>query len=236
MSENKKEKRFTCFLKKGLKRMAFILGGLFFLIFLILLVSSLIIQQDTQNQIYPIDQVPSAPVAVVFGAGLRRDGEPTLVLRDRLNQAIQLYKNGQVSKILVSGDNRFVDYNEPGSMYTYIISTGVPAKDVVRDYAGRRTYDTCYRAKAIFGVMDAILVTQAYHMPRALYLCNHLGLKAYGVTSDLSSYTRFSYANWTIREWVARTGALWDIWVSRPLPVLGDPEPIIIDKSIKSSS
>ena len=216
--------------------MAFILGGLFFLIFLILLVSSLIIQQDTQNQIYPIDQVPSAPVAVVFGAGLRRDGEPTLVLRDRLNQAIQLYKNGQVSKILVSGDNRFVDYNEPGSMYTYIISTGVPAKDVVRDYAGRRTYDTCYRAKAIFGVMDAILVTQAYHMPRALYLCNHLGLKAYGVTSDLSSYTRFSYANWTIREWVARTGALWDIWVSRPLPVLGDPEPIIIDKSIKSSS
>jgi SanA protein len=142
-----------------------------------------------------------------------------------MDTAITLYKKGLVSKILVSGDNRFVDYNEPGSMYIYALSKGIPPDDVVRDYAGRRTYDTCYRAKAIFQVSDVILVTQAYHLPRALYLCNHLGLNAQGVTSDNSYYT-YSYAVWTVREWVARAGALWDIWIEKPLPVLGQPEPI----------
>lgn len=211
--------------------MFYFLGGLFGLILLVLLITSLFIQQETQNQVYTVDRAPFSPAAIVFGAGLRRDGEPTLVLRDRLNQAVELYKKGLVLKILVSGDNRYIDYNEPGSMYSYLVSSGVPAADVVRDYAGRRTYDTCYRAKAIFGLSDVILVTQAYHMPRALYLCNHLGLKAVGVNSDLSRYTRFSYASWTAREWIARAGAIWDIWIAHPQPVLGEQEPIFSEQS-----
>ena len=192
--------------------------------------SSLLIQVETGASIHPIDKITPAPVAIVFGAGLRRDGTPTLILRDRVDTAIALYKKGLVSKILVSGDNLYIEHNEPGSMYIYATSQGVPPEDVIRDYAGLRTYDTCYRAKAIFQVSEAILVTQAFHMGRALYLCNHLGVKAQGVTSDNSYYTPFSYAVWTIREWVARAGALWDVWIEKPLPVLGEPEPIAAEK------
>ena len=198
----------------------------------ILFISSWIINNETEQQMYSLEKAPSAKVAIVFGAGLRRDGSPTTILRDRVETAVDLYKRGLVSKLLVSGDNRFLDYNEPGAMYDYAVSMGVPAEDVVRDYAGRRTYDTCYRARAIFGVSDAILVTQEYHLPRALYLCNHLGVNAQGVSSDLRKYTPFAYTSWLVREWIARAGALWDIWVAHPLPVLGDPEPIFTDSEI----
>ena len=203
---------------------------------LIVIGSSLLIQFETQSAIHPISQTNPAPVAIVFGAGLRRDGTPSLILRDRIDTAIDLYNKGLVSKILVSGDNRFVDYNEPGSMYIYALSKGIPPADVIRDYAGRRTYDTCYRAKAIFQVTNAILVTQAYHLPRAVYLCNHLGVTTQGVTSDLSYYTPMSYAVWTAREWIARVGALWDIWIEKPLPVLGPAEPITVDQPPSNSN
>ena len=99
-----------------------------------------------------IDSAPEAPVAIVFGAGIRADGRLSPMLADRMDTAIALYGAGKVRKLLVSGDNRFVDYDEPGRMYDYAVARGVPPADVVRDYAGRRTYDTCYRAGAIFGV------------------------------------------------------------------------------------
>ena len=110
---------------------------------------------------------PETPVALVFGAGIRADGRLSPMLADRMDTAIALYQAGKVRKLLVSGDNRFVDYDEPGRMYDYAVARGVPAADVVRDYAGRRTYDTCYRAKAIFGVERALLITQRFHLPRA---------------------------------------------------------------------
>src|SRR5258706_1690913 len=115
-------------------------------------------------------------VAIIFGAGLLRDGGPTAVLQDRIRRAANLYFAGKVEKLLMSGDNRFVDYNEPESMRQYALSLGVPDEAIVRDYAGRSTYDTCYRAKAIFGVSAAILVTQKFHLPRAIFLCNMLGV------------------------------------------------------------
>jgi SanA protein len=212
--------------KKVIIRMFYLLFIIIIIGIIILAGSSLIIQSETGAQIHSLQNAPSSKVAIVFGAGLRRDGTPTLILRDRVAAAVDLYQRKMVSKILVSGDNRFLDYNEPGAMYEYAISMGVPKEDVIRDYAGRRTYDTCYRAKAIFGVTEALLITQAYHLPRALYLCNHLGLTAQGVASDISHYSQFSYASWLSREWIARAGALWDIWIALPVPVLGDPEPI----------
>ena len=112
--------------------------------------------------------------------GLWRNGTPTPVLQDRIETAADLYFAGKVEKLLMSGDNRFIYYNEPGAMREYAISLGVPEEDIVLDYAGRRTYDTCYRAKAIFGLEKAILVTQAFHMPRALYTCNQLGVESPG--------------------------------------------------------
>jgi SanA protein len=105
----------------------------------------------------------------------------------------------------------------------------VPEEDIVLDYAGRRTYDTCYRAKHIFGLNEAILVTQLYHMPRALFTCNGIGLKSVGVTSDIRQYGKISRMNWNVRELPATLVALWDVWISHPLPVMGDYEPIFAD-------
>jgi len=180
----------------------------------------------THSQVYTTAQVPPQRVAIVFGAGLWRDGSPTPVLRDRVEIAASLYFEGKVEKLLMSGDNRFVYYNEPGAMRDYALELGIPEEDIVLDYAGRRTYDTCYRAQHIFGVNQAILVTQGFHLPRALYICNQLGLTASGVPATKRVYRKRSVAYWNLRELPAALVALWEVHISHPLPVLGKPEPI----------
>jgi len=112
--------------------------------------------------------VPERPVALVFGAGYWPDGTPSDVMKDRVEAAIALYRAGRVQKVLFSGDNRFVNYNEPEKMREYALSLGLPDEAIALDYAGRRTYDTCYRARDIFGLRKVVLVTQRYHLPRAL--------------------------------------------------------------------
>lgn len=179
---------------------------------------------STQVEISTVADVQEAPAAIVFGAGLKRDGSPTLILQDRVETAVQLYNQGKVSKLLMSGDNRFIDYNEPASMREYAIGLGVPAEDIVLDYAGRSTYDTCYRAKDIFGLEKAILVTQAFHMPRAIYSCRALGLEVTGVIANLKQFRKSSILYWNIREIFASTNALWELHISHPLPVLGEKE------------
>lgn len=177
-------------------------------------------------RVYSVENASSRSVAIVFGAGLWRDGTPTSVLRDRLSKASELYFSGKVQKILMSGDNRFIEYNEPGAMREYALGLGVPESAIVLDYAGRRTYDTCYRAFAIFGIQQAILVTQSFHLPRALYTCNALGLKAIGVPSDQRKYRLATLIYWNLRELPATLTALLDVHLLRPKPVLGEPEPI----------
>jgi SanA protein len=181
-------------------------------------------------RIYSPGSVPPARVAVVLGAGLQRDGTPQPVLQDRVETAAELYFAGKVEKLLMSGDNRFIDYNEPGAMQKYAISLGVPEEDIVLDYAGRRTYDTCYRARTIFGLDQAIIVTQDFHLPRALFLCNTLGLPAVGVSADRRVYRKSSLVTWNLREMPATLVAFWEALVSHPLPVLGEPEPIFPQK------
>lgn len=193
---------------------------------LALLVPSTAANLYSRPRISTIEEAPTARVAVVFGAGLRRDGSPTPVLRDRVETGAALYFAGKVEKLLMSGDNRFVDYNEPASMRDYAVSLGVPEEDIVLDFAGRRTYDTCYRARDIFGLDRAILVTQDFHLPRAVFTCNMLGVEAYGVKADLRVYRRGPHNFWRLREIPATTVAAWEVLISRPLPVLGDPEPI----------
>lgn len=181
------------------------------------------------SRIFEAGNSPSKRVAIVFGAGLRRDGTPTAILRDRVETAVNLYSSGKVEKILMSGDNRFDNYNEPEAMRQYALSLGIPAQDIALDYAGRRTYDTCYRAKAIFGVESALLVSQKFHLPRALFLCNTLGLDADGVEANQRRYRRISLLLWNLREQLATVGAFLDVYVSNPLPVLGEPEPLFVD-------
>lgn len=171
-------------------------------------------------------EVSHTKVAIVFGAGLQRDGTPSPVLRDRVATAVSLLQNKKVDKILLSGDNRFVEYNEPGAMQQYALDLGASADAIVLDYAGRRTYDTCYRAKHIFMVDEAIIITQKFHLPRALFLCNQLGIHAIGVEADLRQYSQRSYQIWVIREIFATSAAIWDIYFRHPLPVLGEKLPI----------
>lgn len=170
--------------------------------------------------------VPARRVAVVFGAEVKRDGTPSVVLKDRVETAVALYKSGKVEKLLMSGDNRFVDYNEPESMRQYALTLGMPDSDIVLDYAGRRTYDTCYRAKEIFGVESAILVTQGFHMPRALFLCKSFDIDVLGVQSDNYYYLKRLRLIWNTRELFATVQSVLDVYLLRPIPVLGEREPI----------
>ena len=166
------------------------------------------------------------PVVIVPGAGLSADGTPSAPLRDRVRAAADLYLAGKAQKILMSGDNSTIYYNEPESMRQYAISLGVPDKDIVLDYAGRRTYDTCYRAREIFGIQTAIITTKPYHLPRAVFLCDRLGIQITGVEVEQSRYVRARYIFWQVREVFAALAAVWDIYVAKPLPILGQPEPI----------
>jgi SanA protein len=168
--------------------------------------------------------VSPRPVAIVFGAGYWPGGRLSDALADRMDTAIELYEAGQVNKLLLTGDNRFVDYNEPAVMAAYAVERGIPEGDLVLDYAGRRTYDSCYRAGAIFGVERAVLVTQEFHLPRALYTCDRLGLDVTGVVADRHRYARSPW--YQAREVAALVRAWIDLNITRPLPVLGDPIPV----------
>ncbi len=178
-----------------------------------------------RTQIYTAAEAPTERVAVVFGAGLLRSGQPTPVLFDRVATAAELYRLGKVEKLLLSGDNRFVNYNEPGAMQKAALSLGVPESALVLDYAGRSTYDTCYRAKAIFGLTRAVLVTQAFHLPRALFICETLGLQTVGVVADRRKYGP-ALTWWSLRETLATTNAWVEVNLTHPVPVLGEPLPI----------
>lgn len=175
-----------------------------------------------RDVITDVAAAPRRAVAIVFGAGVSPSGQLSPMLRDRMDTAIALYRAGVVRKLLVSGDNRFVDYDEPGRMYDYALARGIPASDVVRDFAGRRTYDTCYRARHIFGVDQAILVTQRFHLPRAVFTCRALGLDGVGFAADIYLYRSERY--YRLREALATVAAWWDVTVAHPLPVLGEKE------------
>lgn len=173
---------------------------------------------------YQVEDVPSTRAAIVFGAGLTASGAPTAVLKDRVTTAVNLYQAGKVEKILMSGDNSTLSYNEPGAMKSYALDLGMPEEDIVLDYAGRRTYDTCYRAGAIFQLEQAILVTQKFHLSRALYTCNALGLESVGVEADLRPYRDQEF--WKIREIAASLVAFIQVHLTQPEPILGEKEPI----------
>jgi len=147
---------------------------------LTLIVPRLITTLHSMSRIYTVENAPSERAAIVFGAGSVRSGRPTPILRDRVETAAKLYFAGKVEKLLMSGGEWSYARSEPESMREYAISLGVPAEAIVLDHGGQRTYDTCFRAKVVFGLDSALLVTQGFHLPRALFVCNALGLKAEG--------------------------------------------------------
>lgn len=198
----------------------FAVGGLIFFL------PQTLARSYAQSRITTLETTPARTVAIVFGAGLTRSGNASAVLRDRIRAAADLYFAGKVQKLLMSGDNSNEYYDEPTAMKEYALSLGIPETDIVLDFAGRRTYDTCYRARAIFGLTEAILVTQAYHLPRALLTCNVLGVNATGYPAYESRYWEGAMEYWTMREYPATATAFWDIFFAHPQPILGQPEPI----------
>ncbi len=178
-----------------------------------------------------MEDAPAERVAIVFGAGLYRDGSAGPVLRDRVETAVKLYKGGKVDKLLMSGDNSFVEHNEPEAMRQYALDLGVPDADIILDHAGRRTYDTCYRAREIFQVESAILITQHFHMARALFLCNTFGVQSVGVEADSRDFRKLSHLIWNTRELFATSQAIWDVYVANPMPVLGPSQPIFVQSN-----
>jgi vancomycin permeability regulator SanA len=168
---------------------------------------------------FTVGSVPETPVALVLGAQIYPDGTPSPYLKGRLDTAKRLYDAGKVRAILVSGDNGDKHYNEPDGMRNYLIRKGVPATQVIADYAGFDTYDSCVRAKRIFGVDRLTVVTQGYHLPRAITTCRLIGLDAEGVgeyTTDFGPVWRYGQ----LRELGASMKMVVDV-ASRRTPTLG---------------
>jgi len=177
--------------------------------------------ESHKNSIYAnVANVPEMPAAIVFGAGIN-----SLEFRDRIDTAVSLYKQGKVSKLLMTGDNRYMNYNEPIAMKKAAVQRGVPERDITCDYAGFRTYDSLYRARDIFGLKQAILVSQRYHLPRAIFLAQSLGLEVVGVDAAVRSYG--AWQNWyDIREIAASEAAWLDVVMKRKPKFLGKKEPL----------
>ena len=167
---------------------------------------------------------------LVLGCAVWLDNEPSPMLKDRLDTAIALYKAGIAPKLLLSGDNSIVEYSEPECMLQYTLAQGVPPEDIFLDYAGFSTYESMYRAHAVFMVDRMIVVTQKYHLFRALKACGALGIEAKGVASNQRKYTGRYYRE--LREVLARNKDLVKGMVKAKPTYLGDEIPIDGDGTV----
>ena len=177
--------------------------------------------------LHPPESVLPAPVALVLGAQVYPSGTPSPFLAARLDLAHRLYRDGKVRVVLVSGDNMAPEYNEPDAMRDYLISAGMPPEAVIADYAGFDTYDSCARARRIFGVDQLVVVTQGYHLPRAVATCRALGVDATGVGDYTQQNTR-SWRRGSIRDQLACVKTVIDLLTGRD-PVLGQRETSVDD-------
>ena len=166
------------------------------------------INKETEAYIYDhVEELPSTYTALVLGASVRRNGELSTMLRDRVESALLLYNKGKIKRFLVSGDNRTTNYNEPVAMKKYLLERGVPEEDIFMDFAGFDTYDSVYRASYIFEVDSAIVVSQRFHLPRAVYIARSMGLNFYGYNGDrreyeLESRNRFREVAANVKAWI----------------------------------
>nr|WP_245577651.1 ElyC/SanA/YdcF family protein [Actinoplanes globisporus] len=190
---------------------------------------SLWVQTTAFGHVYDEKSVPSAPVALVLGAEVYPGGTPSPFLAARLDIAKRLLDAGKVRAILVSGDHSRWDYDEPGAMQVYLVARGVPASQVVLDYAGFDTYDSCARARRVFGVRRAIVVTQSYHIDRAVTLCRNQGIDANGIGDDSVRIYKEPWAHSVLRERGAIVKAAIDALSHRDPVYLGRHEPGVDD-------
>lgn len=172
-----------------------------------------------------VEDAQPRDVALVLGAGIYEDGQPTPFLRRRLELAVELYRRDKVKAILVSGDNGRTTYDEPTSMRDWLLGQGIPQDKIVLDHAGFDTWDSCVRARKVFGVTSATVVSQSFHLGRAVALCRRAGIDALGVGDDSAKHDRrltwYLYA----REVPAMLKAMDDVVFTRDPKFLGPQEP-----------
>lgn len=202
------------------------MGGVVTVLFVVL-VAALIRLQSGPFIKTNVADLPISQTAIVLGARVLPDGTLSTVLRDRVDTAITLYKKGAVKTILVSGDNSSIAYNEVNITRIYLLQKGIPSEDIFLDHAGFDTYSTMYRAREVFLVKNAIIVTQSFHLPRAIFIAQRLGINAYGISADKRDYL---FKN-TLRELLANVKAFIDVLYGRVPKFLGEEIPITGDSS-----
>lgn len=163
-----------------------------------------------------LDDVPRRPVAIVLGASVKKDGTPSAALEDRILKSAELYKAGKVDALLMTGDDGKFHVDEIKTMVRVAREAGVPDKAIQTDGNGYRTYESCKRARSVFGVTQAIVVTQRFHLGRALYLCNKLGIETVGYIADRRSYD-LAVTFW-LRDLVSSLKAFVDVNLLAPRP------------------
>jgi len=184
---------------------------------LAVLIPNLIVTRSAADHIVAAPaEAPQAQVAIVLGAKVYDNGTPAPMLTDRLETGIALYKLGKVDKLLLSGDHGQTDYDEVNTMLDYVLARGVPDEDVFTDHAGFSTYDTMYRARDVFQVTTALIVTQGFHLARAVYTARALGLEATGVAADIQPYA--DERRFAMRDWLARVKAFVQLHITHPEP------------------
>lgn len=199
------------------KKVLLIIGGLVVLIGIatVCFANSFILSNYNQYT-DDVSQLSTSTIGIIFGGGVTPDGELGEMLEDRMAAGYSLYEQGVVNRLLITGDGGMNIQDEITPMYQYLLDRNVPAQSILVDRYSFKTYDSCYRAAAVFGVEEAILVSQQFHVPRMLYLCESFGIESRGLTSDLREYDNW----WTPgpRERLARLKAMWEVEVTRPEP------------------
>jgi vancomycin permeability regulator SanA len=203
---------------------------IFLLILVILAAAPLTVsaymKSSTERYLITDEEAPKlgADCILVLGAGLKPDGTPNYMLQDRLDKGIALYKEGAAPKLLLSGDNGQERYDEVNAMKDYVLKAGVPSEDIFMDHAGFSTYESMYRARDIFLVKRAIIITQRYHQYRALYTARGLGIDGYGVVSEPRTYAGQTYRD--VREILARDKDFLKMMIKPKPTYLGETIPI----------
>ena len=219
-------------MKRKYKALIFVILGIAFLIGIAAVSLSVYMVKTTEKSIFTADTFKNdekADCILILGAGVK-DSKPKPMLRDRLLTGIELYKSGAAKKIIMSGDHGRADYDEVNVMRAFALEQGVRAEDIFLDHAGFSTYDSVYRAKNIFGAENIIIVSQKYHLYRALYIAKELGVKSAGVSADLNPYS--GQLKRDIREIIARDKDFFKCIIKPKAQIMGDKIPLDGDGSI----
>lgn len=211
-------------IKKYLKIIPYLIGLAILVIAMVSIINR-IITSKSGNFIYSdINNIPKCYTGIVLGAFVSNSGYLSNILQDRMDNAIDLYKAKKINRFLLSGDHGQITYDEVNSMKSYLLDHGIDSSDIFLDHAGFDTYSSMYRAKEIFQVKDAIVITQTFHLPRAVYIARSMDLNAFGFSADNRRYSSIDYLK--KREILANVKAFFELLIQKKPRFLGPKIPI----------